>query len=229
MRFVGFVAGALVAAFAAGTCHAHDPALHKPAAVEGPADAYVYALAPPGSYKLPRIKPAAGAALLDEAGKPVDLAALYAGRLTILSFMYTRCGDACPLAGLRLADLQQLAAADASLARQLQIVSLSFDPDYDTPAVMAEYGALMRVPGVTAPRWLFLAAPRDADLAPLLAAYNQPVARKSESDAAGSPFSHLLRVFLVDGEGYIRNIYSADFLDPRLLMNDILTLRMEAP
>ncbi|MEQ9608242.1 MAG: SCO family protein [Kiloniellaceae bacterium] len=208
---------------------AHDPALHAPTKVEGPADDYVYELAAAGSYDLPRIRPAAAARLLDESGAAVELPSLFEGRLTILAFMYTRCGDACPLAALRLADLQRLAAEDAPLAERLQIVSLSFDPDFDTPAVMADYGAMLRLPDAATPPWRFLTATDHAAMAPVLAAYNQPVARKADPDDAAGPLSHLLRVFLIDSGGIIRNIYSADFLDPRLLMNDLKTLQMEAP
>ena len=221
--------GLVLATTGSSLCLAHDPALHPPAKVEGPADAYVYELAAPGSYDLPRIRPAAEARLLDEAGAPVELSALYGGRLTVLTFMYSRCGDVCPLAALRLADLQHLAAEDQTLAEQLRIISLSFDPDFDTPAVMAEYGAMMRLPDVDAPPWHFLTAADPTAIEPVLAAYNQPVSRKADPDDAGGPLSHLLRVFLIDSDGFIRNIYSADFLDPRLLMNDLKTLQMEAP
>jgi len=217
----------LAVMFLSGTALAHDPAQPLPQ-VEGPADAYVYELAAPGSYALPRIKPAADARLLDEAGATVELSKLFDDRITILAFMYTRCGDVCPLAALRLADLQMLAAEDQPLASRLQIVSLSFDPGYDTPAIMAEFGAVVRLPDIAAPRWLFLTAANEEGIAPVITAYNQPVARKADADSPSGPLSHLLRVFLIDGEGFIRNIYSADFLDPRLLMNDVLTLRMEA-
>jgi cytochrome oxidase Cu insertion factor (SCO1/SenC/PrrC family) len=220
-------AGFLTAACLSVTVSAHDPALHPPVKVEGPADAYVYELAAPGSYDLPRIAPAAGGRLLDETGAPVELAALFGGRLTVLAFLYTRCGDVCPLAALRLADLQRVAAADPPVAEQLQLVSLSFDPEHDTPEVMADYAELMRQPDIAAPRWLFLTAAGRAEIAPLLAAYNQPVARKTDPEDPSGPLSHLLRVFIIDAEGFIRNIYSADFLDPRLLMNDVLTLQME--
>lgn len=222
--------GLLLAALLPGVAHAHDPTQHAPPPrVEGPADAYVYELAAPGSYDLPRIKPATGGRLLDETGTAVDLGALFEGRLTILAFMYTRCGDVCPLAALRLADLQRLAAADTAVAGRLQLVSLSFDPEHDTPEVMADYAETLRAPEIDAPRWLFLTAAGRAAMAPLLEAYDQPVARKADPDAPGGPLSHLLRVFLIDGEGFVRNIYSADFLDPRVLMNDVLTLQKEGP
>jgi cytochrome oxidase Cu insertion factor (SCO1/SenC/PrrC family) len=220
--------GLVLATTGSSLCLAHDPALHPPAKVEGPADDYVYELAAPGSYDLPRVRPAADAQLLDESGTAVELSSLFAGRLTVLTFMYSRCGDVCPLAALRLADLQRLAEEDAQLSQKLRIVSLSFDPDFDTPAVMAEYGTMMRLPDAAAPPWHFLTAQDRAAIAPVLAAYNQPVARKAEPDDSGGPLSHLLRVFLIDSDGFIRNIYSADFLDPRLLLNDLRTLQMEA-
>jgi cytochrome oxidase Cu insertion factor (SCO1/SenC/PrrC family) len=230
MRSSSLLAGFLTAALLPAVSLAHDPAHPAPRVeIEGPADAYVYELAAPGSYNLPRIKPAAGARLLDETGKALDLSQLFGGRLTVLAFMYTRCGDACPLAALRLADLQQLAAEDAAVARQVQILSLSFDPDYDTPEVMADYADLVRPPEVAAPRWRFLTARSREAIAPLLEAYNQPIARKADPDDPSGPLSHLLRVFLIDGEGFIRNIYSADFLDARLLMSDLRTLQMETP
>lgn len=215
----------LAAMLLSGVALAHDPA--SKVEIEGPADAYVYELAAPGTYALPRIRQAAGAALLDENGKAVDLGALYKGRLTILAFMYLRCGDVCPLAMTRMADLQVLAAEDPVLSKKLQLISLSFDPAYDTPERMAEHGRAMRLPDAGAPDWLFLTSQSEAALAPVLKAYNQPVGRKADPDDPSGPLAHLLRVFLIDGQGSIRNIYSADFLDPRLLMNDLKTLLME--
>ncbi|MEO3430236.1 SCO family protein [Pelagibius sp. CAU 1746] len=222
MRPLWFLGAALLAA-AIAPAAAHESTLK----IEGPADAYVYELAPPGSYDLPRIGKAADAELLDEANRPVDLAALFKGRLTILAFMYLRCGDVCPIALTRMADLQMLAADDSRLAKRLQLISLSFDPAYDTPARMAEHGRALRLPGAGAPDWLFLTSQSEAAIAPVLKAYHQPVSRKADPDDPSGPLAHLLRVFLVDGEGYVRNIYSADFLDPRLLMNDLKTLQME--
>jgi cytochrome oxidase Cu insertion factor (SCO1/SenC/PrrC family) len=104
-------------------------------------------------------------------------------------------------------------------------VSLSLDPAHDRPAVMADYATSFRAPH--APDWLFLTAEGEAAMAPVLAAYGQPVARKADPADPSGPFSHLLRVFLIDGQGMVRNIYSADFFDPRLVLNDARTLLME--
>jgi cytochrome oxidase Cu insertion factor (SCO1/SenC/PrrC family) len=211
-----------------GSAGAHDPAAHHEAPqVTGPADAYAFPLAAPGSYRLPPIRPAADATLLDETGAERALHDLFDGRITVLAFIYTRCGDVCPLASRGMADLQALAAHDADVAAELQLVTLSFDPAYDTPARMADYAASLRRSDPAAPTWLFLTAPDEAAIRPVVEAYRQPVARKADPDDAFGPFSHLLRVFLIDGGGVVRNIYSADFLDPRLVLNDVRTLRLE--
>lgn len=212
----------------AASADAHDPGQHDAHPITGPADAYAFPLAAPGSYRLPPIRPAADATLLDETGAARSLHALFEGRITVLAFIYTRCGDVCPLASLRLADLQALAARDPELAAELQLISLSFDPGYDTPARMADYAASLRLGEPAAPRWHFLTAPDEAAIQPVLEAYRQPVARKADPDDAAGPFSHLLRVFLIDERGVVRNIYSADFLDPRLVLNDVRTLRQDA-
>jgi cytochrome c peroxidase len=74
--------------------------------------------------------------------------------------------------------------------------------------------------------WRFLTA-RDADaLAPVLADFGQDM-RPAAGVAAGR-IDHVLKVFLVDGERRVRNVYSAEFLDPRLLLNDARTVLREA-
>lgn len=150
--------------------------------VHGPADAWVYPIAAPGSYALPSISAAADARLLDETGREVALGELFEGRLTVMALMYTRCGDVCPMAAGRMIELQALSAEDPELAGALRLISLSFDPAHDTPAVMADYAGHLRSAEPGAPDWAFLTAPDAAAIAPVLAAYDQPVARKRDPD-----------------------------------------------
>lgn len=199
-----------------------DGAHHE---ITGPADAYVYELAEPGTYTLPVIREAADAAIVDESGQAADLRSLIHGKYAFLAFIYTRCGDVCPIASARMSDLQALAAQTYGDTDDLMLVSFSFDPAYDTPGRMARYAESFRLS--PAPPWYFVTAPSVDALAPVIAAYDQPVNAAKGAGAAEGSLSHLLRVFLIDREGRIRNIYSADFLDPRLLMNDLETLRME--
>jgi len=102
----------------------------------------------------------------------------------------------------------------------VRFVSLSFDPARDTPEGMARYGRSFSHDL----DWASVTTRSPEALAPILADYDQRLER--DPGAAGS-FAHLLRVFLIDARGLVRNVYSAAFLDPVLLGNDIATLALD--
>jgi len=229
-RSRALIAGlALVFATASATAFGHEARQHQapPAATGQGSAAYAFPLPKPGSYQLPPIKRAAGGQVLDETGRARDLGTLLRGRISVLAFIYTRCGDICPVASMQLSFVQDLAARDPEIAARMQLVSMSFDPEHDTPAVMAEHATAWRSQSPQAPRWEFLTAPDRAALAPVLAAYDQTIGHKRNPDSPTGPFTHIFRAFLIDRAGQIRNIYSLDFLDPQLVMNDVRTLVLE--
>lgn len=160
----------------------------------GPSTGYAFALPEPGSYRLPPIRAVAGGAVLDQDGRRHDLWDLVQGRITVLAFMYTRCDDVCPTATLQMSVLQDLAAKEKRLAKQVHLVSMSFDPDHDTPSVMAEHAAHWRSNQAGTPEWHFLTAPDRAALVPVLAAYDQAVGAKLGADRTGGPLHHTFRV-----------------------------------
>jgi protein SCO1 len=182
----------------------------------------------PGSYALPVIKPAPGGAIIDSNSKSLNLAELTHGRITVLSFIYTRCAapKACPYAAGVLDRLHTLSAQDKALATNMRLVSLSFDPDYDTPGRLAVYseGTREQKPGC---EWCFATAKSRADLDAILNGYGQAVDKRSNPNDPQGPLYHILRVFLIDREGRIRNIYSSATLDPRLVLADVKTLLLE--
>lgn len=190
---------------------------------------YDYATPKPGTYTLPVIHTAADGALLNTAGKPTRLAAITRGRITVMSFIYTRCAaaKACPYATGVLLQLHRASAEDPRLSRNLRLVSLSFDPDNDTPDRMAAYAGLFSRRTEAAP-WHFVTTRNQEDLRPILEAYGQAVDRKANPSDPTGPLNHTLRVFLVDAQGSIRNIYSSGTLDPRLVLADIETLILES-
>jgi cytochrome oxidase Cu insertion factor (SCO1/SenC/PrrC family) len=65
------------------------------------------------------------------------------------------------------------------------------------------------------------------NLNPILETYGQRVDRKKNPDDPLGPLSHLVRVYLIDRDKMIRNIYSFGLLDPRLLLADVRTLLLE--
>ncbi len=163
----------------------------------------------PGSYELPPITRVSDHRLLDEAGRDTPLLGLGPGEAALISFVYLGCPDACPAATAVLARLDSELAQRPALGRRVQLVTLSFDPVNDPPERMAALRRSLAPRG----RWRFVTAPSEAAIAPVLADFGQ--------DA--SP-SHVLKVFLVDGSGQVRNVYSTGFLDVRLLLGDLETL-----
>ena len=211
-------------ALVAGGGAAHEG--HKPHRGAGAAASYAFPIPEPGSYSLPVIKPAGGGPVLDDSGHRHDLAELLRGRITVLAFIYTRCGDVCPTATLEMSRLQDLVVKDAGISRRVRLVTMSFDPEHDTPQVMRDFAEQWRSPAQSAPTWLFLTASDRETLAPVLTAYNQPVDRKPDA-AVGGPLHHIFRAFLIDEGAQIRNIYSFDFFDPQLVLNDVRSLLLE--
>jgi cytochrome oxidase Cu insertion factor (SCO1/SenC/PrrC family) len=201
----------------------------SPAKDDGRTSEHDYAAPQPGTYKLPVIKPAADGALLDPAGKPVRLAELTHGRVTVMSFIYTRCAaaNACPYATGVLMQLHRESANDAGLAKRLRLVSMSFDPANDTPERMAAYSKMASELPAAAP-WRFVTTRSQVELQPILDAYGQAVNKKQNPADPTGPLNHTLRVFLVDAAGNIRNIYSSGTLDLRLVLADVRTLMLES-
>jgi cytochrome oxidase Cu insertion factor (SCO1/SenC/PrrC family) len=182
----------------------------------------------PGSYTLPVLKDAADGEVLDAHGRKQSLQSLVKGRITVLSFIYTRCAsaNACPRATGMLKQVHRLSERDASLADALRLVTLSFDPVHDTPERMAKYAAWSRTEKPAA-EWLFLTTPSVKKLRPILDAYDQEVDRRANMDDPLGPYFHPVRVCLIDRQGYVRNIYSFGTLDPRLVVTDVRTLMLE--
>jgi cytochrome c peroxidase len=152
---------------------------------------------------------------------------LFKERAVVLSFIYTQCADpkACLAATGALCDLQRLSRELPELTEKLLLVTLSFDPATDTPEVMARYGRVSLPDGQGA-EWLFLTTRNQGELQPLLEAYGQRVDRRKEPSPLGD-YYHPLRVYLIDPQRKIRNIYSYGLLDPRLVARDAQTVLMD--
>lgn len=184
----------------------------------------------PGSYTLYHIMTAPDGEVLDSDASVHRLAEFTTGKLTLFSFIYTYCIDArgCPLAYETLHRLKQSIERDPALRGRIRFVSMSFDPRNDTPDTMRLYGdaELRSQNGL---RWHFLTTRSGAQLAPLLDGFGQDVSVAAEQpEGARVPvLSHMLKVYLIDAQGSVREIYSTSFLQPAILLNDIKTLLME--
>lgn len=179
-----------------------------------------------GSYKLPPLGPAADGKVLNEDGNEQSLHEIYNGKYTLLSFIYSHCGDVngCPLSSFVFNTLKSKMKKDPELAENLQLMSISFDPERDTPRVMKHYGENFKFSGNKG-KWGFLTTSSVKALTPILQKYNQDIQReKSISGVETGDISHILRVFLIGPKLQIRNIYSVGFLHAELVINDFKTL-----
>ena len=177
-----------------------------------------------GSYELPALGKAADGDLLDSTGAATALHDLYDGKTIVLSFVYTACTDVngCPLASFVLGLVQRRLSLDDDLKAKVRLVTVSFDPLNDSPQVMADYAKNFRRGDID---WKFLTAASEESLQPILDDYDQSVIRdrKPDGQLVGT-MSHILRVYLIDPQKNIRNIYSPSFLHPDVLLADIQTV-----
>jgi protein SCO1 len=184
----------------------------------------------PGTYTLHRIMAAPDGEVLGVDGRTQRLSRFTRGRITLLGFIYTTCTDpeGCPLA-YRVFDTVKEAVAGPALRDKVQLVTLSFDPLRDTPDVMRRYaGSRVREDG-HGPRWYFLTTRSARELAPLVEGFGQDI-RYTTDRSSGAPrreLSHVLKVFLIDPDGFVREIYTSTFLHPRTVLNDVETLLRE--
>lgn len=183
-----------------------------------------YELPKPGTYNLYNIRLSGDGKIIDENGIEDSLHSLMKDKVTLISFIYSNCTDTngCPLATSVFYKIQEKLKDNKKILSRLKMISLSFDPIYDTPNVMSLYGKDLSYIDAD---WDFVTTDSLEKLEPILESYDQPVIRKYKEDGTYDGVdSHLLRVYLIDNKKIIRNIYNVDFLHPDLLINDIKTL-----
>jgi protein SCO1/2 len=96
-----------------------------------------------GRYSVPDVT------LRNAYGAAVPLRSSLAGSAVILDFIFTTCETICPVTSLTFSQLQEALAQESEPVR---LVSISIDPEQDTPAVLKAYGARFHA----GPRWQML-------------------------------------------------------------------------
>jgi protein SCO1 len=191
-----------LAFLAAGCSSQSSPGASAPAVQTG-ASGFAGAALPPG----PR-PPAV--TLSDQAGRRVSLSALH-GRVSILAFLYTRCGAACTVIA------QQIRGALDDLGGAVPVLIVSADPAADTPASVRAF--LSRV-GLSA-RVRYLTGSR-AQLAAAWGAFH--VVPPSAGRAA---FARSAPVYVLDRAGRPRVIFQLEQLTPEGLAHDVRAAQRE--
>src|SRR5215470_14199076 len=134
--------------------------------------------------------------LTDQADKTVTLADLK-GKVWVADFIFTNCGGTCPIMTDKMRKLQE------RLPAEIRMVSITVDPDRDTPKALAAYAAEH---GATRERWLFLTGDKQSLYDLCVKGFKLPL--DESGGTAAEPIAHSTRFVLVDKEGQIRGYYT---------------------
>lgn len=156
-------------------------------------------------------------ALLDQSSHTVHLHD-YAGKLLLVTFVYTNCplSDYCPRMSHHFADIDK-ALAGTPLYDRTHLLTVSFDPVRDTPAVLRSYGGAYtgQYTNETFKHWTF-AAPKQADLDPLLRFFDVGAV-----PAPGGSLSHTLSTVAIGPDGKVLKQYPGNDWTPAQVLADV--------
>jgi protein SCO1/2 len=142
--------------------------------------------------------------LIDQDGKPYGSADLE-GQVYIASFFFTRCPSICPKLMHDVLKLQQ--GFDARGIAGVRLVSITVDPENDTPPVLKEYGQLLKADPA---RWTFLTGPPDKVESLVVQGFKTPMDKSDTPPGSAMDIAHTGKIVLVDGSGRIRGYYGTD-------------------
>lgn len=126
------------------------------------------------------------------------------GRVWVASFLFTSCSQACPTLSGQLANLRRRTAHHGD---RFEVISITVDPETDTPARLREYRDRFGDPG----QWTLLTGAPDDVNATMERAFFQPAATRTEISAApGFDILHGTGVILVDRDGRARALFPTD-------------------
>jgi protein SCO1/2 len=150
--------------------------------------------------------------LLDQDGKALRLLELR-GKVLAITFIFTRCPlpDFCPRMGAHFGAVDQLVATDRTLLGQIRLLSVSFDPKFDTPEMLQTWG-----------RRYF----KTFERARLLTGDPAEIRRLAsflsvEYDGEGAGLTHNLRTAVVDKEGRLFSLVRGNDWTPETLLADL--------
>lgn len=125
----------------------------------------------------------------------------FKGKAVATTFIFTRCPfpDFCPRMSKGFADAQKILAGDAQAPRNWHLLSLSFDPEFDTPSTLLDYGQRYKADFAT---WSF-ATGAIIEIDDITERFGVEFSR----DETGINFNHRLRTVVTDTQGRIHHIF----------------------
>lgn len=142
-------------------------------------------------------------ALYDQSGRVVQ-SARFRGKQIVLNFIFTRCpvANMCPASTAKMMYVQRL-AREAGVTN-LELVSITLDPTFDTPGVLREYAD---VRGIDTSNFSFLTGPENA-IKDLLTQFGVI------AELDGELIKHTLTTLLIDANGRIAHRADGSIWEP---------------
>ena len=141
------------------------------------------------------------------------------GKVLLVSFIFTTCSGSCPATTSRMVGVQQELSRRGHLKDgRVQLLSITLDPTRDTPDKLKDYIKLYDADPAS---WTFLTGSVE-QVNKTIAAWGMWA-----KPAANGQLDHPSRIFLVDKQGRIREIYHLGFLKPAWVVEDIEYLLAE--
>ena len=141
--------------------------------------------------------------LVNQSEQPIHLAQ-YRGKTLLLTFIYTRCPipEYCTLMSQNFAQIESKLAEEPNLYQKTHLLSITIDPDYDTPAVLRSYGAAHtgKYTDEKFAHWEFATGTKDQ-----IKGLAQFFGLRYYADQ--DQINHLLRTVIIDREGKVRKVY----------------------
>jgi protein SCO1 len=164
---------------------------------------------------LPKIAPAPEFALISQDRAPIKLAD-YRGKVVAVTFIFTLCADTCPVLTPMMSFVQDQLGAD--FGKKIAFVSITVDPERDTPEVLKEYAQAF---GANLAGWSFVTGSPEAI---------RDVTRRygvfSAKNANGG-VDHTFLTSIIDRHGILRVQYLGVRFDPEEFRRDVLSLLKE--
>ena len=161
---------------------------------------------------LPKIAPAPEFALISQDGAPVKLAD-YRGKVVAVTFIFTLCAYTCPVLTPMMSFVQD--QLGANFGEKIHFVSITVDPERDTPEVLKEYAQAF---GANLSGWSFLTGTPDA-IRDVTRRYGIFAAK-----TANGSIDHTFLTSIIDQRGILRVQYLGVRFDPEEFRRDLVSL-----
>lgn len=156
--------------------------------------------------------------LTNQSGRQISFRQ-FRGKALLITFIYTRCplSDYCPRMSRNFAAIDKSLQADPAIYKKTHLLSISFDPAYDSPAVLRSYGEAYtgKYTKEKFEHWDF-AAPSKADLPKLLQFFDV-----GATPGENHTITHSLSTVVIGPDGKIAQWYPTNDWNPQDVLNEL--------